>query len=377
MCVTERRSADGKRMLPYILSRRAGDVGIVHRYMKDDGTWGEGMDQAFDSFSARHARAARPMAAVFDGAPGIPGTDHPAVFAVDKDGQLFYVEATGNPKQWTKSAALLGIRDPRVAGDISAVFDLRGKKPACFYRSEDDGVLCYVYWREGRFHVSALRQMARVGGALSAFWDPGADDPGHPSVTYVRGDGAVEWVFVRNMQWQSRTIPLPTQPGDAGCHADPQMIAAVRTYGQSTIGVFWGLVRYEEREIEDEPPPRLKYWEAQPAELRFTHLLVGFELTTQRLTVDPKGPFAAGRISAGSALNALSPHRDGPLYEGVQFQEANTEKYVSYQRGNLGWVRVESGTARGPVFSATAADGKSILSVCRQADRSVGFRTWS
>jgi hypothetical protein len=354
--------------------RRDGDLHPVFRF--HDGTeWREDPNPAFARFAGKGINAAKAFAAAYDEET----TDHPALFIATHDGRLFYVEATGTPKEWKCSESLLDLRIG-VAGSLVSTYDQRYKKPAAFFRGRD-GVLNYVYWVKDRsaFTCYSFTGQPAVGGAIAAAWDlfdAGLGDrEGHVAVSYIRGDGAIQHLRVRNGGWMHDVIEIDAADRNAGAHAHPEMLASVYSTTYAGVVVFWGLVRYTRKPVKEDP--QLYYWEQQTAELRFTYvsffeppsptyvLIDGRSLSESGREAAPKGDaFADGPIGVASHPR-LAVHFPAPGPDGLPMR-------VVYRRDSVNIFRrreYPQEQVAGPVAVANAGDGRSSIVGFRQRDR--------
>jgi len=374
MAVSERKDASGTRR-PCMFYRRDADLHPVFRFLEGS-EWREDPNPAFAEFAGTGINAATAFAAAYDEG----ATDHPALFVANSEGQLFYVNAAGSPRQWTKSGPLLGAGVQRVAGSIVSTYDERYGTPSAFFRSWD-GVLHYVCWDKQRsaFAVYPFADQPRVGGAICAVWDPAdsglGDGKGHIAVCYVRGDGALQYLHVRQGAWKSLVFEIDAEAKKAGAHADPRMLAAVYSQQFMHVAVFWGLVRYVKKQVPQDP--ELYFWEQQPGELRRTEVsIAGLNTLVLRDGSSAAEPehagsatgdaFATGGIGAASKPR-LAVHFAAPNREGFQMRVI----YEQDARGIFRRTEFPEEQVAGPivVVDAGAANANWSIVGYRQRDR--------
>jgi hypothetical protein len=284
VAVCERIDSVTKKLFPCMFYRRDGNLQLAFRFY-DNGKWVEDTD-TFKNFAESKTHSLATFAACYD-----KTTNHPALFIPDADGQLYYFHA---PAGWQKIKITLP-QGGKVKGAITALFDERYNKPAAFYRGEN-GLLHYVFWKDGAFHADPVNTMHHVAGAVAAVWDPrsaGSDNTGHLAVSYISGDGRVHHLNVREGNWTHQVLPMQI----IGTHADPQMLALVYDAKAGTVGIFWGLIRYANA-VVPESNPELKVREQLPAELQYS-------LVKEAYPTTPLGITAAGAISATTKPNMM------------------------------------------------------------------------
>lgn len=242
VAVSERMPVNGQAQ-PAMFYRRDGDLRLVFRFF--NGTQFADDTTTFQEYRGGHVNAATAFASCYD-----LGTEHAALFITNTEGRLFYWEVPKNGN-WTKTEVQLP-PNSLVRGALCAFYDQRYKKPGAFYRGVE-GSLHYVYWNNSKFNVATFSSEAGVGGAISAAWDPrpaGPDGIGHMTATYVRGDGRIHHMYVRDLSWKEKVIPSVTPGFDH--HADAQLLASVYDEAAREMVVFWGQVKYELRPVPAE-----------------------------------------------------------------------------------------------------------------------------
>ena len=372
VAVTERKDATRER-LACMFYRRDGDLHPVFRF-QDRGEWREDANPAFAEFAGAGINSARAFAAAYDEG----AADHPALFIANDEGQLFYFEAAGNPRQWTKSEPILGSGVQRVAGSIVATYDERYGKPSAFYRAWD-GVLHYVVWdkAQAKFVVYPMTDFPRVGGAMSVVWDPTdcglGDGKGHTAVAYVRGDGAMQYLRVRGGGWKSLVFEVDAESKKSGAHAHPQMAAAAYEPQSHQVVVFWGRVRYVKKMVPESKDPVLYYWEQQPAELLYTHIPSAGEPPATHVlrhggAAESPDDGSAGEALAVGGIGAGSKPRLTVHFQSAEYRN-ESQMRVMYERTAQGFKRSEFPSEQ--VFGPIAVVNSAAATIVgyRQVDR--------
>jgi hypothetical protein len=349
IAVSERKDQGGK-LQPCMFYRQDGDLLPVFRYF-NQGDWREDKVTFQDfKFARGQTSPATAFAACYD-----KTTEHPAVFIAGADGKLYYFAAPDGA--WTKTEIALPV-DSYVRGALVCTFDERSKKPHAFYRDRN-GFLCYVHWQGNRFGFWKAEKYPRVGGAIAVVWDPadcglGGEVKGHLAVSYVGGDGAIQHLRVRNGDWTHTEIAIPADvPAYQPAQADPQMLASVYDAQAESVGVFWGLLRYERKFVPEDP--NLWVWEQQPARIRYS------VINSPKESIQVANLPAVGGIGATAtatpiiAVYCLTYKQDIPL---------------AFERINKKWVanRVSASPAA-PMVAATQATDGSVIVGARLQDR--------
>lgn len=242
-----RIDSDGE-FQPCMFYKKDGSLNTAFRFY-DNGEWHEDVT-TFKEYGGRGKHGAAPFAACYD-----IKNKHASLFHVREDFGLDFWEVL--PGGWKKTE----IPNLRMNGSISAVFDKRYNKPSAFFRGAD-GNLYYLHYRNGTFAVSSVGT-PKVGGVISAVWDEtdcglGGDVKGHMAVSYVGGDGFVYLVQMREGKWKITKIHYPSHEYS---QCDAQTLAAIWDDEMKAVGIFWGMITYNQRngEIRERNQPELIY----------------------------------------------------------------------------------------------------------------------
>jgi hypothetical protein len=344
--VSVRRDSKGV-LQPCMFYRQDDNLQVIFKFF-DNGNWNEDKS-TFAEFAGGKTNSAAAFAASYD-----KGTDHPSLFIANDEGRLFYFDITGG--KWTKKEIILTNQE-RVRGYLVSTYDEMYNKPSAFYRGQN-GCLYYIYWSNNDFKVGSFKDFPKVGGAISAVWDPqpsGFGDKGHVAISYVGGDGVIYHLNVREQNWKITAIPS-TQ---SGTHASSQMVASVYDAQESKVGVFWGMVQYEKKTVPESDPP-LTMSEQQPAVLMYT--TIGAAASTTSLGVK-----AAGGIGAVSKPNVAV------IFGSAGF---SLNSQLSVERLENVWTRyIFKTNSVGMIAAINSNDGNVIIG-SRLLDRSSNISSY-